>query len=152
MLNQPTERSEQAGGNGLTEYGKGMDLSFLGKPHEYDPRRVYSTTATDWQGRVDFDRLRRDRLGRARMMMEKHDLGALVCFVGENVRYITERLPGELEEQHLHPLLRAAPRWRTGPVRDRGLRSRVREDRRAVAERATSARRSPGSGRRRPSR
>ena len=35
-----------------------MDLSFLGKPHEHDPRRVYSTTATDWQARVDFDRMR----------------------------------------------------------------------------------------------
>ncbi len=73
----------------LTETGKGLDLSFLGKPHEHDPRRVYSTTATDWQARVDFDRLRRDRLARARMKMEKHDLGALVCFVGENVRYLT---------------------------------------------------------------
>ena len=73
----------------LTETGKGLDLSFLGKPHEHDPRRVFSTTATDWQSRVDFDRLRRDRLTRARMMMEKHDLGALVCFVGENVRYLT---------------------------------------------------------------
>ena len=29
----------------LTETGKGIDLSFLGKPHEHDPRRVYSTTA-----------------------------------------------------------------------------------------------------------
>jgi Xaa-Pro aminopeptidase len=73
----------------LTETGKGTDLSFLGKPHEHDPRRVYSTTATDWQARVDFDRLRRDRLARARMKMEELDLGALVCFVGENVRYIT---------------------------------------------------------------
>jgi Xaa-Pro aminopeptidase len=73
----------------VTQPGKGLDLSFIGKPHEHDPRRVYSTTATDWQARVDFDRLRRDRLARARMMMEKHDLGALVCFVGENVRYIT---------------------------------------------------------------
>src|SRR5687768_7931348 len=80
--------------NGLTPTGKGLDLSFLGKPHEHDPRRVYSTTATDWQGRVDFDRLRRDRLARARMMMEKHDLGALVCFVGENVRYITSVFQG----------------------------------------------------------
>ena len=92
----------------LTPTGKNLDLSFLQKPHEHDPRRVYSTTATDWQARVDFDRLRKDRLARARTMMEKHDLGALVCFVGENVRYITERLPGQLEEQHLHPLLRAA--------------------------------------------
>jgi len=73
----------------VTQPGKGLDLSFIGRPHEHDPRRVYSTTATDWQGRVDFDRLRSDRLARARMMMEKHDLGALVCFVGENVRYIT---------------------------------------------------------------
>src|ERR671937_846509 len=72
-----------------TQPGKGLALSFIGKPHEHDPRRVYSTTATDWQARVDFDRLRRDRLGRGRTMMEKHDLGALVCFVGENVRYIT---------------------------------------------------------------
>jgi Xaa-Pro aminopeptidase len=72
-----------------TPYGRGMDLSFLGKPHEFDPRRTYSTTATDWQARVSFDRLRRDRLERARAQMEKHDLGALVCFVGENIRYLT---------------------------------------------------------------
>jgi Xaa-Pro aminopeptidase len=71
-----------------------MDLTFIGKPHEHDPRRTYSATATDWQARVDFDRLRRDRLSRARMMMEKHDLGALVCFVGENVRYITSVYQG----------------------------------------------------------
>jgi len=78
----------------LTETGKGADLSFIGKPHEHDPRRVFSTTATDWQVRVDFDRLRRDRLERARQQMEKHDLGALVCFVGENVRYITSVFQG----------------------------------------------------------
>jgi Xaa-Pro aminopeptidase len=76
-------------GHELTPVGKNLDLSFIGRPHEYDPRRTYSTTATDWQARIDFDRLRRDRLARARMMMEKHDLGAVVCFVGENVRYIT---------------------------------------------------------------
>jgi Xaa-Pro aminopeptidase len=73
---------------------EGMDLSFIGKPHEHDPRRVYSTSATDWQGRVDFDRLRRDRLARARQKMEEHNLGALVCFVGENVRYITSVFQG----------------------------------------------------------
>jgi Xaa-Pro aminopeptidase len=85
---QVTER------HSTTKPGKGMDLTFLGKPHEHDPRRTYSTTATDWQARVDFDRLRGDRLARARMMMEKHDLGALVCFVGENVRYITSVFQG----------------------------------------------------------
>jgi Xaa-Pro aminopeptidase len=77
-----------------TPTGKGLDLSFLEQPHEWDPRRAYSTSGTDWQARVDFDRLRRDRLARARLMMEKHDLGALVCFVGENVRYITSVYQG----------------------------------------------------------
>jgi len=66
-----------------------MDLSFIEKRHEYLPRRVYSTTATDWQGRVNFDRLRRDRLDRAKQQMKKHDLQGLVLFVGENVRYVT---------------------------------------------------------------
>lgn len=66
-----------------------MDLSFIKKPHEYTPRRVYSTTGTDWQERVNWDRLRRDRLARAKAEMEKRDLGALVLFVGENVRYTT---------------------------------------------------------------
>src|SRR5262249_55665176 len=59
-----------------------------------DPRRVFSTTGTDWQSRVDFDRMRRDRLERARQQMEKHDMNALVCFVGENVRYITSVFQG----------------------------------------------------------
>src|SRR6184192_951571 len=77
-----------------TPFGKGLDLSFLEQPHEWDPRRAYSTSGTDWQARVDFSRLRRDRLARARMMMEKHDIGALVCFVGENVRYITSVYQG----------------------------------------------------------
>jgi len=66
-----------------------MDLSFIKRPHEYTARRVYSTTATDWQERVNFDRLRKARLARAKEQIEKHDLGGLVLFVGENVRYVT---------------------------------------------------------------
>ena len=121
----------------LTPTGKSLDLEFLQKPHEHDPRRVYSTTSTDWQSRVDFDRMRKDRLERARQtLLEKHDLGAVVCFAGENVRYITERLPGRLEEQHIHPLLRAAARA-ASPVlfETAGLRPGMREDRRALAQR-----------------
>jgi len=45
--------------------GAEMDLSFIQTPHEYEPRRLYSTTATDWQQRVDFDRMRKERLQRA---------------------------------------------------------------------------------------
>ena len=83
-----TPAQKKAAGDGR------MDLSFLGKPHEHDPRRTYSTTATDWQARVQFDRMRGDRLARVRKLMEVHDLGALVCFVGENVRYITSVFQG----------------------------------------------------------
>jgi Xaa-Pro aminopeptidase len=75
-------------------FTKPMDTSFIGKPHEYRPRSVYSTTATDWQERVNFYRMRSERLARAKAMMEKYDLGALVLFVGENIRYVTGLFQG----------------------------------------------------------
>jgi Xaa-Pro aminopeptidase len=71
-----------------------MDTSFIRKPHEWDPRRVYSQTGADWQHRVDFDRLRKDRLQRLRDQMTAHDLGALVLFAGANIRYATASYQG----------------------------------------------------------
>jgi Xaa-Pro aminopeptidase len=62
---------------------------FLDTKHEYAPRRVFSTTDTDWQQRVDFGRMRRERLQRALDKMEEHDMDALILFVGENIRYVT---------------------------------------------------------------
>ncbi len=70
------------------------DLSFIGRPHEYDARRVFSLTGADWQDRVNFDRLRKERLARAREQMEIHDLGALVVYDGANVRYLTSSFQG----------------------------------------------------------
>ncbi len=71
-----------------------MDLSFIQRPHGHAPRRVYSLSGTDWQSRVDFDRLRRERLQRAREQMDRFDLGALVLFAGANVRYVTSSFQG----------------------------------------------------------
>jgi len=71
-----------------------MDTSFIGKPHHWDPRRVYSQTGADWQQRVDFERMRQDRLQRAREQMDADDLGALVLFAGANVRYVTGSYQG----------------------------------------------------------
>ncbi len=51
--------------------------------------KTYGTMAVDWEKRVDFDRLRRERLARARAELEKSELGALLCFDMNNVRYIT---------------------------------------------------------------
>lgn len=45
--------------------------------------------ATDVEQRIDFDALRKYRLQRAREQMEKYDLGALLCFDLDNIRYIT---------------------------------------------------------------
>ena len=71
-----------------------MDIRFIGKPHEWDPRRVYSQTGADWQQRVDFSRLRQDRLQRLREQMTAHDLGAVVLFAGANIRYVTASYQG----------------------------------------------------------
>jgi Xaa-Pro dipeptidase len=45
--------------------------------------------ATDVEQRIDFDAMRQYRLQRAQEQMEKHDLGALLCFDLDNIRYIT---------------------------------------------------------------
>src|ERR1700676_704752 len=71
-----------------------MDTRFIGKPHEWDPRRVYSQTGADWQYRVDFDRLRKDRLQKLKDQMSARDLGALVLFAGANIRYVTASYQG----------------------------------------------------------
>jgi Xaa-Pro aminopeptidase len=74
--------------------GYKLDTDFIGKPHEWDPRRLYSQTGADWQYRVDFERLRQDRLQHAREQMDAHDLGALVLFAGANIRYVTASYQG----------------------------------------------------------
>src|SRR5258708_22478273 len=49
----------------------------------------------DWQERVNWDRLRKSRLERARARMKAHGLGAMLLMYDENVRYVTSTLtPG----------------------------------------------------------
>jgi Xaa-Pro aminopeptidase len=43
----------------------------------------------DWEERVNFDRLRTERLARAHAALESSDLGALVLFDQNNIRYTT---------------------------------------------------------------
>ena len=51
---------------------------------------TYGTMAVDWEQRIDFDRLRRERLARVKDAARKvGDVGALLCFDMNNVRYIT---------------------------------------------------------------
>src|SRR5512140_1061872 len=74
--------------------GYDLNTEFIEKPHHWDPRRLYSQTGADWQYRVDFDRLRKERLEKTRAQMEIHDLGALVLFAGANIRYVTGSYQG----------------------------------------------------------
>src|SRR5882672_3510170 len=50
---------------------------------------TYGSMAVDWEQRVDFDRLRRERLSRAKALLAKSEMGALLCFDMNNVRYLT---------------------------------------------------------------
>jgi Xaa-Pro aminopeptidase len=45
--------------------------------------------AVDWEQRIDFDRLRKERLQRAKDLLKQSEMGALLCFDMNNVRYLT---------------------------------------------------------------
>jgi Xaa-Pro aminopeptidase len=54
-----------------------------------------ATMAVDWEQRIDFDRLRTDRLARAQAALRGTDLGALLLFDPNNIRYVTATHIGE---------------------------------------------------------
>jgi Xaa-Pro aminopeptidase len=51
--------------------------------------RTYGVMGVDWEARVDFERLRTERLARAKRMLAESWLGALLCFDMSNIRYLT---------------------------------------------------------------
>src|SRR6267142_986877 len=55
----------------------------------------FGLVGTDWQQRINWERLRKYRLNRAREAMKRNGLGALLVMYDENVRYITSTVtPG----------------------------------------------------------
>ncbi len=56
-----------------------------------------ATMAVDWEQRVNFDRLRADRLERTKVALEESDLGALLLFDPNNLRYVTSTAIGTWE-------------------------------------------------------
>jgi Xaa-Pro aminopeptidase len=54
-----------------------------------------ATRAVDWEQRIDFPRLRRERLERARASLERSELGAVLLFDPNNIRYVTSTHIGE---------------------------------------------------------
>jgi Xaa-Pro aminopeptidase len=54
-----------------------------------------ATMAVDWEQRVDFPRLRRERLENARAALRASELGAILLFDQNNIRYVTSTHIGE---------------------------------------------------------
>jgi Xaa-Pro aminopeptidase len=50
---------------------------------------TFGTNAVDWEERVQFDRLRAERLARLRAQLERSELGALLAFDFANIRYMS---------------------------------------------------------------
>lgn len=71
-------------------------------PEDIDPRHDWTRPLgapgvmnVDFEERVDFRRLHRYRLGRARQALNNSELGALLVFDNNNIRYITSTAIGE---------------------------------------------------------
>ena len=42
--------------------------------------KTHGTMAVDWENRIDFDRLRRERLQKAKDLLARSSMGSLLCF------------------------------------------------------------------------
>lgn len=51
--------------------------------------KTFGLMGVDWEERVNLERLRQDRLVRIKSALKKSELGALLCFDMNNIRYIT---------------------------------------------------------------
>ena len=51
--------------------------------------KTFGQMGVDWEERVNFERLRTERLARVKRFLDASELGALLCFDMNNVRYIT---------------------------------------------------------------
>ena len=56
--------------------------------------KSFGTMGVDWEERVNFDRLRTGRLDRVKNLLKASDLGALLCFDMNNIRYLTATVIG----------------------------------------------------------
>jgi Xaa-Pro aminopeptidase len=51
--------------------------------------KTFGLMGVDWEERVNLERLRQDRLNRIKAALKKSEMGALLCFDMNNIRYIT---------------------------------------------------------------
>jgi Xaa-Pro aminopeptidase len=58
-------------------------------------RMRYGTMGVDFEERVNFEKLRNERLAKTKTALQASDLGSLVCYDFDNIRYITGTHIGE---------------------------------------------------------
>jgi Xaa-Pro aminopeptidase len=51
--------------------------------------KTFGLMGVDWEDRVNFERLRRERLARAKHLLKQSSMGALLCFDMNHIRYLT---------------------------------------------------------------
>jgi Xaa-Pro aminopeptidase len=56
--------------------------------------KTYGPMAVDWENRINFERLRTERLDRAKAQLARSEVGSLLCFDMNNVRYLTSTTIG----------------------------------------------------------
>jgi Xaa-Pro dipeptidase len=78
------------------------------EPDDLDPQYrwdrhlpAWGTMGVDFESRVEFDRLRRYRIARAKQALERSECGALLLFDVNNIRYATATKIGEWERDKL---------------------------------------------------
>ena len=72
------------------------------KPEDINPnynwhRRVpsHGRMNVDYEERINFQRLHKYRLGRAKKALDNSKAGSLLCFDNNNIRYLTSTVIGE---------------------------------------------------------
>ena len=78
-----------------------------------------ATMAVDWEQRIDFARLRSERLEKARASLRDSDLGAVLLFDQNNIRYVSSTHIGEWARDKSARCVLLPARGRPGAV---GLR------------------------------
>src|ERR1700680_3104949 len=51
--------------------------------------KTFGLMGVDWEERVNFERLRSERLARIKKLLKESEMGALLCFDMNNIRYVT---------------------------------------------------------------
>jgi Xaa-Pro aminopeptidase len=72
--------------------------STAGVKPEWQARRVFGVQGVDWQERVNFERLRLERVQRVQSEMKKAGMSALLLYRGDNIRYVTNTWNGTWRE------------------------------------------------------